>query len=167
MRFVRIIFLIALFIVPSTVTAQVRITQGYLHIINNVPAGQINTSFGFSQDTFASRGFGRDGAPLVFLQNRSINGFTHTAEPTAPAFGSYWTCVNQLKGHPSQPLSTRFQLTLGTFRVPSVTKSGFTRLLYRHFRSVYDDRQSFVSGHRNGSSHKNNRINRRVGQCRA
>jgi len=140
MKLMKTIFLLVLFILPFTVSAQITLTSGEIRVYSpsyflpsNVPVsptetvkyfGLASTSKGFQTSSNNDR---RIEPLLSFFSNRSVSGAKYNITFSPEARGSIIygnsSCQNFALSHPNQPLSTQFEISFADFQTPKFKKA--------------------------------------------
>lgn len=134
MKLIEITFLIALFILPFTASAQVTLTSGEMGVSspsnpNENPAA-ITKYYGIASSPTslrASSNYDRRIEPLFsFFSNRLVTGAKYNMYFSPEARGSIiyadGSCENFALSHPNQPLSTHFDISFADFQTPTFKK---------------------------------------------
>lgn len=130
MKFPKLTFLFILLNVSLSVAAQTQITQGRFEVSRRLldppPQNLINWTVGDGNFFSSLSQHYQSRKDISFFSNQLIAGYTYVIEPSPEARGVVAIHTVACKGaplaHPNQPLSTRLEMSLGTFRAPKFAK---------------------------------------------
>jgi hypothetical protein len=130
MKMFKLTFLFILFNAVLTVAAQTQLTAGRFEVSRRLldppPQNIIDWTIGDGNFFSSLDQHYQSRKDISFFSNQQVTGYTYVIEPSPEARGVVAIHTAACKGaplaHPNQPLSTRLEMSLGTFRAPKFPK---------------------------------------------